>query len=235
MCWVCRVLTRCLWVIMSSNASASTLPSGMSEYHRRRRAWKHTLVHTHTHAADAWVAVIKPHMFELFHQPLNPHQPESGTEWENKDLKRKDEESRPVILAAVLSRPLFCLWDASSLSALNIKEKEWGRGKKKSLGHSLGIQSEGIQPVILQREDGNYFNSSPTLSNTHTVCLTPAALTLACFPAQSRCSCFLFSPCITCPAYLKLTLGFKAKDRAQTEDWGREARNAVDAIWGRMR
>lgn len=195
MCCAWGVLTRCLWVIMSSNTSASTGPSSKCKYHQRRRVWKHTC--TYTQSADAWVAVIKPHMFELFHQPLNPHQPESGTEWENKDLKRKDEESRLTFLARALSRPLFCLWDASSLSALNIKQKECGREKEKSLGHSLGIQSEGIQTVILQREAGNYFYSSPTrfLSNAHTVSLTRAALTLACFPAPSRCSCFfLFYP-----------------------------------------
>lgn len=116
-----------------------------------------------------------------------------------------------------------------------MRQRERG-GEKKSLGHSLGIQSEGIQTVILQREAGNYFYSSPTrfLSNTHTVSLTPAALTRACFPAQSRCSCCLFYfisflPRITCPAYLKLTLGFQAKGGGQMEDRARGVRNDVHA------
>lgn len=74
-----------------------------------RNALVHTPTGTHTHTADAWVAVIKPHMFELFHQPLNPHQPESGTERENKDLKRKDEESGPTRRAGALSRLAFVL------------------------------------------------------------------------------------------------------------------------------
>lgn len=46
--------------------------------------------HTHTLRVDAGMAAIREHMFAQFHQPLNPYQPESSMERENKDIKARN-------------------------------------------------------------------------------------------------------------------------------------------------
>lgn len=103
------------------------------------------------------------------------------------------------------------------------------RQSENSLGHSQGSCSEWIQTVLLQCENGKYFYSSPTFSSfslthahtDHLVSLTPAALTLACFPAPSLC---FHSPNFTpdhlklCSPYLKSTLMFEAEERGRREE-----------------